>query len=273
MSGHGTQPGTNGRIPQSDGAAMARAIADYLSGALRKLSEELINEANRTGLPGAESGPADLYRHCTLAGELRLRYGERTANTILNANEVKGAILGPGSILSGAQAFQNSRAATRMDKLVNDRCLAAMAEAESPEDVRRIATEKTRQAIRNQGTGRNGSLPYLPPSMWNPPGRTQIPPQWGGGNPNNPHRGFEPAMVDAILERPPESWTEQEARLVISDPRYYDSRRRDPRVVQRVQESYERRYGGPNGGPIQIDSYTRGDGTHVDSHTRSAPKR
>lgn len=273
MSGRGTRPSAPGRIPESDGAAMARAIADHRSGALGNLQTELIQESGRTGLPGLENGPADLYRHCVLAGELRLRYGERTANTILNANEASGLVSGTISAVGSIQTLRNVRDGTIMDKIVNDRCLGAMAEAETPSDVRRIAAEKTRQAIRNEGTGRNGSLPYLPQSMWNPPNQTRIPREWGGGDPNKPHRGYEPAVVDAILARAPGTWTDGEARLVMADPRYYDPRRRDATVIERVTESFRLRYDGPNGGPIRVDAYTRADGTQVPAHTRSAPKR
>jgi hypothetical protein len=273
MSEHGTLPPNNppSRHP-STLEGLPRAIRDWMGTGMAQLSREIASEARRTRLPGVVNGPQDVYRHCILAGELRLRYGRDAASTILNANEVDGYVRGITG--GGLQTRYEVAAQTKMDKLVNDRCLAAMRHAETPEDVRRIAHNLTRQALAHGGTGRNGTLPYRDRRTWTG-SDTAIPDEFGGEDPENAHPGFAPVAVEDILRRDTETWTEADRRAVIADPRYHDPKKRDPAIVARVTRSYELAYPstGPGGSPIEVDAYSRADGTQVDAHTRRAPSR
>jgi hypothetical protein len=200
---------------------------------LEDLEKRITQEAAATGLPGRENGPQDVHRHCLLAGEPRLRFGTDGANDVLNANELRGIWRG----LSRHADLGNLAAQTANDKLVNDRCLAAMKPARTEEDVRRIAREKTLEAIRYGGDGRRGSLPYGARETW--VGGQSFPEEWGGARSEGPHPGYAPFAVD--------------------------------RIIRRLNGGG--RGSGGNGGPVDVAAYTRADGTQVPAHTRSAPGR
>ena len=53
-------------------------------------ASQATNEANRSQLPGRENGPADAYRHITLAAELTRKYGEEIARKLLDGHEWTG---------------------------------------------------------------------------------------------------------------------------------------------------------------------------------------
>lgn len=192
---------------------------------LEALERKITQEAAVTRLPGRENGPQDVYRHCLLAGELRLRYGADGANDLLNANEARGIWRG----LSRNADMGNLAEQTRNDKIVNDRCLAAMKPARTEDDVRRIARRKTLEAIRFGGDGRRGSLPYGARQTW--VGGQEFPEEWGGASAEGHHPGYAPFAVD--------------------------------RIIRRMRGA----------GDVQVDAYKRSDGTRIDSHTRSAPRR
>lgn len=304
MSGPG-HTAANRRPPagQPPNANIFDPVVDYAKGDLQELGRRIDIEAQATKLPGRINGPQDVYRHCVLTGELRLRYGSNVANEVLNANEIKGTGIGikdsyfdkekrehrDANAFSGTyiretefrsvtarEAFQRDIAAqTDMDERVNDRCLKAMAGANTPEEVRARAKQLTIDAIAHGGSGENGSLPYRDRRTWIGEDKT-IPTEFGGEDPGISHRGYAPTRVDDILGLPVESWTEEDRRTVMGDKRYYDPRKRDPRIVARVEKSYSHAYGSDSpgqSGPVSVDAYTRADGTQVDAHTRSRPHR
>lgn len=279
--------------------AAAKTAFDKVT--LRKLSDDIDQEAKATQLPGQINGPQDVYRHCLLTGELRRKFGPVAADAILNANEAKGVAIGTKDSYfekrehptagiftptyaketqlrspSSREAFQRDIAAqTDMDERVNDRCLKAMAGANTPEEIRARAKQLTIDAIAHGGNGEDGSLPYRDRRAWIGQHKT-IPAEFGGEDPGISHRGYAPTRVDDILGLPVESWTEEDRRAVMGDKRYYDPRKRDPRIVARVEKSYSHAYGSDSSGqsgPVSVDAYTRADGTQVDAHTRSRPHR
>lgn len=198
---------------------------------LGDLEKSIEVEAEATGLPGRVNGPQDAYRHCLLAGELRLRYGADGANDILNGNEGRGILRG----IQRKADMDDLLTQTATDKIVNDHCLAAMKPARSPSDVRRIAREKTLEAIKYGGDGRRDSLPYGARETW--VGGQNFPEEWGGARAEGPHPGYAPFAVD--------------------------------RIIRRLSGGG----GGGGGGDVEVDTYKRADGTRVEGHTRSAPRR
>jgi hypothetical protein len=65
------------------------------------------------------------------------------------------------------------------------------------------------------------------------------------------------------------------ARKVMQDRIYTKSSHpRQAEAFEKVRKHFEHRYPSPTrGGPVQVDAYTRADGTHVTTHSRSAPGR
>jgi hypothetical protein len=254
--------------PERPISIAARAIMARDAFSLLSLEKRLITEAEASGLPGLASGPGDVYRHALLAGELTLRYGPDRANELLELNE-KEKIFGvvPYGPMSDID--------TAMDRTVNPMLVEAMRGAKTPEDVRRIARQQTLEAIRNNGTGANGSIPYLPEHHWHPKrfrdGRhpTEIPREWRPLGDRRGELGINPRLANMALDVPFELWTQAHVRAVMQDPRYYrDHPERKARTAL-VTRWFEAKY---DGGPVQVDAYTRGDGTQVAAHTRASPR-
>lgn len=225
-------------------------------------------KAKETGLPGQRNGPQDLYRHAMFAGTLTLEYGPETANALLELNERKRYF---DVVPWGAKSDVD----TLMDRTVNPMAVEAMRAAKTPEDVDRIVRQLTLDAIRNNGTGANGSIPYLPEHEWHPRHREDggdphaIPPEWRPlGDPRG-EMGINPRLADMALDVPFEMWTEAHVRAVMQDRRYYrDHPERKARSAL-VSRWFERKY---DGGPVHVAAHARGDGTQVAAHTRSSPR-
>ena len=168
------------------------------------------------------------------------------------------------------------RESTAMDDFVNMRSVAKMEGVTSREEVERRAEKIIRDAIREGGSGANGTVPYHPSSRWMTRGvadDSDIDPKWGVPKSGTDGATKNSILVDAILGKPGADWSEEEARLVMSDPRYWHSSKREQRVADRVQDSYRSRFSNRTGGAVQVGAYTRDDGTNVTAHTRSAPSR
>lgn len=243
----------------------AKMVAYRDREAIRTLGTELIREARATGLPGRANGPQDVYRHSMFAGELTLRYGSEMADQILEINEMKEY---PGGIRYGVKTDIDNV----MDRTVNPMAIKAMRGVKSPEEVRRRARALTIESIRNNGSGANGSIPYLPEHHWQPNIREdggdphEIPPDWRprGIWPGNV--GINPRLADLALDVPVEQWTDAHLRAVTQDRRYY----RDHPERQARTARVTRYLDAKHGGSIQVSAYTRGDGTQVSAHTRSS---
>jgi hypothetical protein len=243
----------------------AKAIAYRDREIIRTLGRDLVGEARRTGLPGRINGPQDVYRHLTFAGELTLRYGSAMADQILEINEMK-------EYSGGIRYGVNTDIGTTMDRTVNPMAIKAMRGVKTPQDVRRVARALTIESVRNNGSGANGSIPYLPEHLWTsdprPDGgdRNAIPPDWRprGLWPGN--AGINPRLADMALEVPVEQWTEAHLRAVMQDRRYFREHRERQARTARVARYLEAKHGGP----IQVGAYTRSDGTPVAAHTRAS---
>lgn len=232
-----------------------------------------------SGLPGHVSGPQDAFRHIVGAAELTRIYGPLPAWMALEFNELKGSHSNSPS--GGPQSPEDAA----MDRHNNEIGIKIGRDAKSLEEIIERARDAIVQGIANGGVKTDGAPTWLPAERWkneaSEPETKPIPENWGKppqsgeatGEDNS--GGAEPraARMSAILAKPGRDWTDEDARVVMSDPRYWDPRRKDPALIERVNDSFHQRYDGPNGGPIQVDAYARADGTQVAAHTRAEPKR
>jgi hypothetical protein len=248
-----------------------------LYNSLLAIRDKARDEAIESGLPGHISGPNDALRHIIGAAEAIRQHGEAGAGALI-ANEIRGSYYGDGP---GGQ--------TAADRAMDDHnnLIGALIgrTAKSYEEIVERAKAEIAKAIENEGSGKDGSPKWLDPSQWKTangePDRRPIPenfgkpPQSGEATGEDNSGGAEPraARMSAILAKPGRDWTDEDARVVMSDPRYWDPRRKEPALIERVNDSFHQRYDGPNGGPIQVDAYARADGTQVAAHTRAEPKR
>lgn len=155
--------------------------------------------------------------------------------------------------------------------------------ANSYEEVVERAKAEIAKAIENNGSGKDGTAKWLDPSQWKDsngqPDPRPIPNNWN--QPKAPEQtgdaegAAEPraARMASILAKPGRDWSDDDARFVMNDRRYWDPSRQDPALIERVNDSFHQRFDGPNGGPIQVDAYMRADGTQVAAHTRAEPQR
>lgn len=248
----------------------AIAVRNYFR--LQEIRKYVLQKTAETGLPGQVNGPADAFRHTLLAGILVAEFGKDDALAILDAIEDR----------SGGRATSDPDLArqTALDHAVNVAAIEAMANVTNRAEAEATAARVIRDAIAQGGTGANGTIPYLPREDWKAftagpypqlePEWRQIPDAWSNGARDEAGRGNAAIVVDAILARPPESWSEADARKVMGDPRYW--KRQEPRIAALVERSFQHRYPGTTGGPVDVDAYTRGDGTQVAAHTRAAPR-
>lgn len=264
-------------VRPSLGYLKGRLEGSELYKSLDAIRNKARDEAVDSGLPGHISGPNDALRHIIGAAEAVRQHGEAGAAALI-ANEIRGSYYGDGA---GGQ----TAADRAMDDHNNPIGVLIGKTAKSYEEVVERATAEIVKGIENGGSGKDGTAKWLDPSQWKTgngepdprpiPENFGKPPQSGEASGAGDSGGAEPraARVAAILAKPGRDWTDEDARVVMNDPRYWDSRRKDPALIERVSDSFHRRYDGPNGGPIQVDAYTRADGTHVAAHTRAEPKR
>jgi hypothetical protein len=257
---------------------------DYLKGkfmdselglSAKAIHQKATDEADNSGLPGHIDGPNDALRHIIGAAELVRQHGESIGKAILEANELDGSY--------NRGAANQSRDGAAMDRHNNPIGVLIGRTANSYDEVVERTTAEILKGIENGGSGKDGAPKWLDPSQWKTikgePDKAPIPDNWNrppqSGAATGDEGNAEPrAMsVGAILKKPGRDWTDEEARFVMNDPRYWDSRRKEPALIARVADSFHQRYDGPNGGPIQVDAYTRADGTLVEAHTRAQPKR
>jgi hypothetical protein len=263
---------------------IANSILGYLKGEFMKtelgqsanaIQDKARDEAVNSGLPGHIDGPNDALRHIIGAAEVVRQHGELIGRAILEANELDG---------SYARGADNQNAASAgMDRHNNAIGIEIGKSAKSYEEIVERAKAEIAKGIENGASGKDGSAKWLDPSQWKDangkpdtrpiPENFGKPPQSGDAESEAEPRALR---TNAILRKPGGEWSEDEARHVMGDPRYWDSRRRDPELIERVTDSYRQRYDKPQGsagGPVEVDAYTRGDGVSVAAHSRAAPKR
>lgn len=221
---------------------------------LKAIRDKVLEATRRSGPPGWVNGPADTLRHVMVAAELRRQYGPVVARAILDGNEIDA-----NSKLSGG----GFRAGTVMDHWNNGEGMDLGKGAASFEEVVERAERRTLDAI--QANGRGAKNPrYLDRRYWKTdqgaPDTAEIPPEFAERVRARADKTGKRAEVDAILARPPESWSEAETRKAMDDPRYW--KRQDARITTLVERSFRHRHPGTTDGPVEVDAYTRDDGTH-----------
>jgi hypothetical protein len=230
---------------------------------INEIAERTNAAAAASGLPGWINGPADTLRHLIVAGELRRLYGPVVARAYLDGNEVRAALFDKNV----------TRARTMMDHRNNSEGMALGKGAASFDEVVERAERRTLDAIESNGRGPK-SPRYLDRRHWQVrpgvPDTADIPPEFAERVRARGDKTGKRAAIDAILARPSDEWSEAEARKVMQDPRYW--KKQDPAVTAPVAAFFDKRYPGTTDGPVQVDSYTRGDGTHVAAHTRASPR-
>jgi len=258
----------------------------YMGDAVKRQLEPTITTVltatTNSGLPGWLDGPADAYRHALLSAELTRVHGTAKAQAILALNEVSGVVVGIGTPIETAHS-------TIMDTQVNLRAGRLGEGAKSFEEVERRVAAEIARSIEANGSGANKTLPYMSRDKWRNkdggPEASEIPPDWvrknraeRQGNLSSGPASRRAAIAEA-LGKSDADWTEEDARAVMDDPRYYAWSHADKEALHaRVRGYYARAY--PNvagtksssGGPVQVDSYVRGDGTPVTAHSRAAPR-
>jgi hypothetical protein len=237
---------------------------------IAKIKGEATKIADGTGPPGHVSGPNDALRHIIGSAELTRNYGPLPAWAMLEFNELKASNSAP----LGTKPQPAEDAA--MDRHNNEIGIKIGRDAKSIEEIIERAKEAVQEGIANQGSGKDGGPVWLAPSEWKDPNGKHdprpIPEDWKDDGADAGKAAPLSHRTDAILRKPGDTWTEEEARHVMSDPRYWNSRRRDLRIAARVEESYKMRYGASHGGPIQVAAFTRADGTAVAAHSRATPR-
>lgn len=262
---------------------LGRLMSRDVKRRLKPTTDAVISAAENSGLPGWLDGPADTYRHALLSAELTRQHGSAKAQTILAMNEV-------GGMISGVTTPIKVTRSTIMDTQVNLRAGRLGEGAKSFQEVERRVAAEIARSIEANGSGANGTLPYMSrdrwENRWGRPEQNEIPPDWVRKNRGERQGNLSPGpasrriAIAEALDKPDADWTEEDARAVMDDPRYYAWSHADKEALHaRVRRYYERAY--PNaagaksagGGPVQVDSYVRGDGTPVTAHSRAAPSR
>lgn len=259
----------------------------YIGGTVKRrleaTTDAVVKATRESGLPGWLDGPADAYRHALLAAELTRVHGTVKAQAILALNEVNGMVDGIRTPLETARS-------TIMDTQVNLRAGRLGEDAKSFEEVERRVAAEIARSIEANGSGANKTFPYLSRDKWKneagDPESNEIPPDWVRKNRGERQGNLSPGpasrriAIAEALDKPDADWTEEDARAVMDDPRYYAWSHADKEALHaRVRRYYARAY--PNaagaksagGGPVRVDSYVRGDGTPVTAHSRAAPSR
>lgn len=224
------------------------------------LREAVAQDARRTSYPGATNGPADAYRHLVGIAEMRRRYGFLVARSAGKLNELD---------VSDYGASQESD--SQMDLKNNEIAEKNGAIARNFEEVKAMAHAEIRAAAIEGGTGKNGTAVYLAPNTWDGDRGRETILVWP------PRDLADSSEVERILGKPTDLWTAEDARKVQQDSIYRKSTHpRQAEAFEKVRQSFEHRFGkraenGGKGGDVHVRAYTRGDGTDVGAHSRSAP--
>jgi hypothetical protein len=240
------------------GPAKAPSYAPIDRTAIDKIKDDAAEKARKTSLPGETDGPADAYRHIVGIAELTRREGARKANAIGTFNEIT-------TLFSDA---------SQMDLHNNDIGRRIGKDATSSEEIERRAMAEIRAAVIEGGTGKNGTAVYLPEREWRDRDARKAGLVW-------PLPGFaKSSQVERDLASPPESWSDAVRERVMRDQIYWDTNHpRQAEAFEAVRRSFEHRPDKSEprsgdtgtGGPVNVRSYKRDDGTKVDAHSRSAP--
>lgn len=225
-------------------------------------------ETKSSRLPGTHNGPGDAFRHIIwIAEEARTR-GSLPAWAMGEANEIKGNYRAVDE-----KDRQKPDEATMGRSNNNEIALRIARAAKSREDVVRLAKAEIAASFEHGGSGANGTARYLPKE------------RWGDIEGHGPRDNWPPAWkddaalrVERLLTLPVEDWTEDDVRAVQASRRYWQSGNpRQAEAFEKVKSWFEssearrRNQLRTSHGPVTVDPYTRGDGTKVDGHTRSAP--
>lgn len=223
-----------------------------------------IQKTQTSGLPGYHNGPADAYRHILLIAETARVYGTLPAWATGEANETPNAVLGIAPAAGAMDRHNNNEVALRIAKMASSR-----------EDVERLAQAEIMAAYWRSGTGADGTARWLGSEHWRETkytdSATNWPPKW---------EDEDGLRVERLLTLPIEEWDEHHVRLVVASRIYHD---RDHPKHAMALEKTQRWFHADEArranilrttfGPVTVDPYTRGDGTRVEGHTRSAPTR
>ncbi len=239
----------------------ASGLTELETAVIRSLGlEDALNgardEARNSGLPGPSQGPANAYQHLLISGELWRRLGPIAGPIAAAAHEI-------GNDARGDQTFLDSQ----MDGH-NNRIVASERPAfKTWEDVVRWARAKIEESASQNGDGEEGRALWLEkqPAAWHPDfENVPITPiekggpehrfgvQVAGAGPSD--ASVRPAAANP-LDRPVETWSEQDVRAVLSSPAYLEpqhARREQARRL--VRAWFERRFGA---GPARVDATGR----------------
>lgn len=232
-----------------------------------ELEEAVAQNARQTSYPGANNGPADAYRHMFGIAEVQRRSSQTVARTVGTANEIDRKTWRLKTDAGSQMDLHNNRIGERIGRA-----------ARNTAEVEALVHAEVRAAAIEGGTGKNGAAIYLAPENWTGDGNRTTPIVWP------PHDLAGSSEVERILGKPTRLWTADDARKVMQDRIYRQSTHpRQAEAFEKVRKHFEHRYPAPTrgrptaqsgaggGGPIHVDAYTRGDGTKVTTHSRSAP--
>jgi hypothetical protein len=219
--------------------------------------------AKGSGLPGIHNGPGDAYRHILWIAETARTGGTLPAWAQGEANEIRGI-------------RSNPPAETAMDRHNNNEIALRIARvAKSREDVERLAQAEIVAAYWRSGTGADGTAQWLGSAHWRDINNADVPTNWPPKWEND-----DELRVERLLTLPIEEWEEHHLRLVVASRIYHDRNHPKHAMAQDAAQRWLHATGArrmnilrSTFGPVTVDPYTRGDGTQVDGHTRSAPKR
>jgi hypothetical protein len=255
-------------------------LEDALNGARR--------EARSSGLPGLARGPANAYQHLLISGELLRRLGPVVGPIAAAAHEA-------GNDTRGDQTSFDAR----MDHHNNGIVASEGPAFKTWEDVIRWARAKIEESALRNGDGEQGRALWLEKQIpgWRPDfrGVPMTPIEKSGPE----HRfgahvaGAEPSDAPERsaaahpLERPVETWSEQDVRMVLNSSAYLEPGHAKREQAQRmIRAWFERRFGiGPGrpvrggeavarsgGCPVPVRAHTRQGGKiEVETHCRAAP--
>lgn len=217
--------------------------------------------AKASGLPGYHNGPGDAYRHILWVAETARTTGTLAGWAQGEANELKGVLSNPAD-------------ETAMDRHNNNQIALRIARAaKSREDIERLTQAEIAAAHWRGGTGADGTARWLDQFRWGHPEDAAPPANWP------PKWADEDSLrVERLLTLPVEEWDEHSVRLVVASRIYHnanDAKHAEAQAkVQDWLHADEARRANilrTTFGPVTVDPYTRGDGTKVEGHTRSAP--
>jgi hypothetical protein len=214
-------------------------------------------EARRSGLPGPAQGPANAYQHLLISGELWRRLGP-----------IAGPIAAAAHELGNDARRDQTREDARMDQHNNRIVARERPEFTTWEDVVRWARAKIEESVLHNGDGEGGRALWLEKQSadWRPDfEELPITPIEKGGPEHRygaklagvePHDATERRAAAANpLDRPVETWTEQDVRTVLNAPAYLEPQHARREEAQRmIRAWFEQRFGT---GPALADATGR----------------